>query len=125
MEREPVLVGCGKTDIHNCRVERSQFIPIRYNRSVTSRKTPFGVNYKDDLLGIGTIAWVYSVWTAPMYRKRGVAAYLYAALEHQCRAKGINQIWLDVFADNQPSHSMHRSLGFKPAYLLYSKIVPK
>ena len=69
--------------------------------------------------------WVHTVYTSPHFRRRGVAAALYAELDALARRAGASEIWLDVYDSNAGSVVLHRGLGYLPVTTIYTKCLDK
>jgi len=65
--------------------------------------------------------WVHTVYTSPRFRRRGVAAALYAELDAVARRQHAPEIWLDVYSTNPGSVALHRGLGYAPVTTIYCK----
>jgi RimJ/RimL family protein N-acetyltransferase len=60
-------------------------------------------------------AFVWGVYVAPAFRKRGVGRrLLQAALDHAAAMSGLRQVTLGVNASNSASIALYISLGFEP-----------
>jgi RimJ/RimL family protein N-acetyltransferase len=60
-------------------------------------------------------AFVWGVYVAPAFRKRGVASRLLrTALDHAAAMSGLRQVNLGVTASNLASIALYKSLGFEP-----------
>jgi GNAT superfamily N-acetyltransferase len=53
------------------------------------------------------------MFVEPDWRGRGVNARLIAALKEWCRANGVTELRLDVYADNEPAVRAYRKAGFR------------
>ncbi len=56
--------------------------------------------------------FVYDVWVAPAFRRRGVARRLLLRAEEWCRAQGHGSIRLEVSARNTAARALYASAGF-------------
>jgi ribosomal protein S18 acetylase RimI-like enzyme len=54
----------------------------------------------------------------PAYRGNGVSKRLLVPLIDRLKAKGVQQIWLEVLADNQAGIGLYRSVGFEQQRVL-------
>ena len=62
-------------------------------------------------------AYLGLMFVEPEWRGRGVNARLLAALSAWCRAQGVSELRLDVYADNAAALSAYRKAGFRPSML--------
>jgi GNAT superfamily N-acetyltransferase len=58
-------------------------------------------------------AYLGMMFVEPDWRGRGVNARLIAALKEWCRAHGVTELRLDVYADNEPAVRAYRKAGFR------------
>jgi len=59
------------------------------------------------------VGFVEGVYVAPVWRRKGVARQLYAAIGDWAKARGCRELASDALVDNQVSQRAHRSLGFR------------
>ena len=67
--------------------------------------------------------WVHTVYTVPAFRRRGVARALHGELEKIARRLKRASIWLDVYANNPISQTLHDNLGFEPVTVVQKKVI--
>jgi aminoglycoside 6'-N-acetyltransferase I len=58
------------------------------------------------------VAFVEGIYVMPEHRHKGVARALVAAVEGWARNQGIRELASDALLENNPSHAMHKALGF-------------
>jgi aminoglycoside 6'-N-acetyltransferase I len=58
------------------------------------------------------VAFVEGLYVLPQWRHGGVARALVAAVESWARDRGLSELASDALLENEPSHAMHRALGF-------------
>eukprot|EP00004_Rigifila_ramosa_P018009 TRINITY_DN4434_c0_g1_i2.p1 TRINITY_DN4434_c0_g1~~TRINITY_DN4434_c0_g1_i2.p1 ORF type:complete len:277 (-),score=59.52 TRINITY_DN4434_c0_g1_i2:39-869(-) len=86
-----------------------------------SNATPFGVAYPS---WGEPFVWVSFVFTAPAFRRRGVAQALYSMMESFTKQKQIKSVMLDVFNSNANSLKFHTGLGYAEMVGIYVKRLP-
>jgi GNAT superfamily N-acetyltransferase len=62
------------------------------------------------------MGWVYGMMTAPLWRRRGLAARLLHRLAHWCDSQGAGRMYLQVMADNTTALRLYRRAGFEIIY---------
>ncbi|MFJ9449951.1 GNAT family N-acetyltransferase [Herbaspirillum sp. NPDC101397] len=68
----------------------------------------FGEVSNDD----ATSAFLYDLWIAPAWRRRGFAAAALALLAEEARLRGLDSLNLNVFAHNTAAQALYRKAGF-------------
>jgi aminoglycoside 6'-N-acetyltransferase I len=58
------------------------------------------------------VAFLEGIYVIPTQRRRGIARLMIAAAEEWARQKSCKEFASDAALENQPSHLMHRALGF-------------
>jgi len=59
------------------------------------------------------VGFVEGVYVAPVWRRKGVARQLYAAIGDWAKARGCRELASDALVDNEVSQRAHRALGFR------------
>jgi len=59
-----------------------------------------------------TSAFLYDLWIAPAWRRRGFAAAALALLAEEARLRGLGSLNLNVFAHNAAAQALYRKAGF-------------
>jgi ribosomal protein S18 acetylase RimI-like enzyme len=59
-----------------------------------------------------TSAFLYDLWIAPAWRRRGFAAAALALLVEEARLRGLGSLNLNVFAHNAAAQALYRKAGF-------------
>lgn len=60
-------------------------------------------------------AYLGLMFVEPAWRGRGVNARLLAALAQWCRTRNVDELRLDVYAENAPAVRAYRKAGFRPS----------
>lgn len=58
-------------------------------------------------------AYVYDIWIAPDFRRRGHATRALLAAEHEARRLGLSGIGLHVFGHNVAARTLYEALGYR------------
>jgi RimJ/RimL family protein N-acetyltransferase len=66
-------------------------------------------------------AFVYDVYVAPAFQRRGYATQAFQALEQQAQALGLSQIALHVFGHNHAARALYEKLGFVATNIVMAK----
>lgn len=64
---------------------------------------------------VGAWGGVFAVATRPSARRRGLAGALIGAVAYAAEGHGVENLWLQVMADNIAALALYRGLGFVPA----------
>lgn len=59
------------------------------------------------------VGFLEGIYVVPLFRRRGVAAFLVRAVEQWTLAQGVSELASDALIDNVDSHRMHAALGFE------------
>jgi diamine N-acetyltransferase len=59
------------------------------------------------------VCYLAGIVVAPAFRRRGIARALFAALQQEAGARGVNDIELDVWAFNEQARQVFVKLGFQ------------
>lgn len=90
-----------------------------------------GVEDGDDLVAVGAVAFsrgrahLASVCTHPDARGRGLARRVCAGLTALARSRGVETVWLDMYADNVVAARLYASLGFTQRGRYRSGMLPR
>jgi ribosomal protein S18 acetylase RimI-like enzyme len=61
----------------------------------------------------GDQAWIGGVGVVPAARRQGVAETLMTALHDEARARGVNDVWLEVIEQNHAAFRLYDKLGYR------------
>jgi len=59
------------------------------------------------------VGFVEGVYVLPVWRRKGIARQLFAAIADWAKARGCRELASDALIDNEASQRAHRALGFR------------
>jgi GNAT superfamily N-acetyltransferase len=71
----------------------------------------------------GDLVGVFSMFTLPEYRRRGLARALLVGLAREAVRRGLRTVYLQVERDNQAALSLYASLGFRELYGYHYRVL--
>ena len=73
----------------------------------------------------GPIGFVYDVYIAEPFRRRGIAANAMRLLEEEAPRLGLHSLALHVFGDNAAARALYEKLGYEITNVNMSKNLPR
>jgi ribosomal protein S18 acetylase RimI-like enzyme len=67
--------------------------------------------------------FIYEVFIAPEFRRHGHGRAAFAMVESKLKSAGCRQIWLNVFATNEPAIAFYRAIGYAVGTIHMTKML--
>ena len=118
------LAGC--RDLMKSIAEHDRFVPqstwlIRRQSQDFCSDDPCGTI--QGLIQDETLGAIQNVGISPRYRGKGLGRALLLQNLHGFRSVGLQRVYLDVSAENEPAVNLYRSVGFRHQQTSYREIV--